>query len=52
MGVYSFHPAGANAVFVDGSVHFLPATIDLFVLFDLIARADGNFSPGNALDGN
>lgn len=51
MGIYSFHSAGANAVFVDGSVHLLPAAIDLFILFDLVARADGNYLPGNALDG-
>ena len=52
MGIYSFHPAGANAVFVDGSVHFLPKTIDLFVLFNLVARADGDTMPGNALEGS
>jgi prepilin-type N-terminal cleavage/methylation domain-containing protein len=51
MGIFSFHARGANSVFVDGSVHFLPDTIDLFVLFDLVARADGDTLPGNALDG-
>jgi prepilin-type N-terminal cleavage/methylation domain-containing protein len=50
-GIYSFHPTGANAVFADDSVHFLPKTIDLFVLFNLVARADGDVVPGNALDG-
>ena len=49
-GIYSFHPSGANAVFVDDSVHFIPQTIDLFVLFNLVARADGDVVPGNALE--
>ena len=47
MGIYSFHPQGANTVFVDGSVHFIPQTVDLFVLFDLVARADGDVLTGS-----
>ncbi len=39
--VYSFHPGGANAVFVDGSVRFLRASIDLRQLARLITRAGG-----------
>jgi prepilin-type N-terminal cleavage/methylation domain-containing protein/prepilin-type processing-associated H-X9-DG protein len=39
--VYSFHPGGANAVFVDGSVHFLTADINIRVLAALITRAGG-----------
>jgi prepilin-type N-terminal cleavage/methylation domain-containing protein/prepilin-type processing-associated H-X9-DG protein len=39
--VYSFHPGGANAVFADGSVHFLPATIDIRVFARLATRAGG-----------
>ncbi len=39
--VYSFHPGGANAVFADGSVHFLRANIDIRVLARLITRAGG-----------
>jgi prepilin-type N-terminal cleavage/methylation domain-containing protein/prepilin-type processing-associated H-X9-DG protein len=39
--VYSFHPAGANAVFADGSVHFLKQTIDIRVLARLATRAGG-----------
>jgi prepilin-type processing-associated H-X9-DG protein len=39
--LYSFHPGGANAVFADGSVHFLQAGINLRVLAALITRAGG-----------
>jgi len=37
--VYSFHPGGAHAVFADGSVHFLPASMNIRVLARLITRA-------------
>jgi prepilin-type processing-associated H-X9-DG protein len=39
--VYSFHPGGANAVFADGSVHFLKAAIDIRVFARLVTRAGG-----------
>jgi prepilin-type N-terminal cleavage/methylation domain-containing protein/prepilin-type processing-associated H-X9-DG protein len=39
--VYSFHPGGANAVFADGSVHFLKAAIDIRVFASLATRAGG-----------
>ena len=39
--VYSFHPAGANAVFADGSVHFLKADIDIRIFARLVTRAGG-----------
>jgi prepilin-type processing-associated H-X9-DG protein len=39
--VYAFHPGGANAVFVDGSVHFLKRGMDIRVLARLITRAGG-----------
>jgi prepilin-type processing-associated H-X9-DG protein len=39
--VYSFHPAGANAVFADGSVRFLKADINIRILAALITRAGG-----------
>src|SRR4029453_15702766 len=39
--VYSFHPGGANAVFADGSVHFLEAGIDIRVFARLATRAGG-----------
>ena len=39
--VYSFHPGGANAVFTDGSVHFLEAGIDIRIFAALVTRAGG-----------
>jgi prepilin-type N-terminal cleavage/methylation domain-containing protein/prepilin-type processing-associated H-X9-DG protein len=39
--VYSLHPGGANAVFADGSVHFLRTGMDIRILARLITRAGG-----------
>jgi prepilin-type N-terminal cleavage/methylation domain-containing protein/prepilin-type processing-associated H-X9-DG protein len=39
--VYSFHPGGANAVFADGSVHFLKAGLDIRLFARLATRAGG-----------
>jgi prepilin-type N-terminal cleavage/methylation domain-containing protein/prepilin-type processing-associated H-X9-DG protein len=39
--VYSFHAGGVNAVFADGSVHFLQAGISVPTLAALITRAGG-----------
>lgn len=39
--VYSFHPAGANTLFSDGSVHFLSASLDIRVFAQLATRAGG-----------
>ena len=39
--LYSFHPNGANAVFADGSVHFLRAGVTIQVLAALVTRAGG-----------
>jgi prepilin-type N-terminal cleavage/methylation domain-containing protein/prepilin-type processing-associated H-X9-DG protein len=39
--VYSFHPTGANALFADGSVHFLQAGLSIQVLAALVTRAGG-----------
>jgi prepilin-type N-terminal cleavage/methylation domain-containing protein/prepilin-type processing-associated H-X9-DG protein len=39
--VYSFHSGGANAVFADGSVHFLKADINIRILAALVTRAGG-----------
>ena len=38
---FSFHPQGANVVFCDGSVHFLPATIEAEVFVALMSVAGG-----------
>ena len=39
--VYSWHDAGANVSFADGSVHFLSSSIDLCTLAKLVTRAGG-----------
>jgi prepilin-type processing-associated H-X9-DG protein len=39
--IYSFHPGGANALFVDGSVQFIKQTIDIRVLGRLVTRQGG-----------
>jgi prepilin-type N-terminal cleavage/methylation domain-containing protein/prepilin-type processing-associated H-X9-DG protein len=43
--VYAFHSGGANAVYADGSEHFLPASTDVRVLAALITRAGGELIP-------
>jgi prepilin-type N-terminal cleavage/methylation domain-containing protein/prepilin-type processing-associated H-X9-DG protein len=47
-GIYSFHPGGANAVFVDGSVHFLHVGLDRDVFAALVTRAGNETIPGDA----
>jgi prepilin-type N-terminal cleavage/methylation domain-containing protein/prepilin-type processing-associated H-X9-DG protein len=44
---YSFHPGGANAVFADGSVHFLKASIRMRVFASLVTRAGGEDISGD-----
>jgi prepilin-type N-terminal cleavage/methylation domain-containing protein/prepilin-type processing-associated H-X9-DG protein len=39
--VYSFHPGGANAVFADGSGHFLKVGMDIRLFARLVTRAGG-----------
>jgi prepilin-type processing-associated H-X9-DG protein len=39
--VYSFHPGGANAVFADGHVQFLSASMNIQTLAALVTRAGG-----------
>jgi prepilin-type processing-associated H-X9-DG protein len=39
--IYSFHSGGANALFADGSVHFLKASMDIRILAHLVTRAGG-----------
>jgi prepilin-type N-terminal cleavage/methylation domain-containing protein/prepilin-type processing-associated H-X9-DG protein len=46
--IYSFHPAGANALFADGSVRFLPRGIDIRILARLITRAGGEVVSADA----
>jgi prepilin-type N-terminal cleavage/methylation domain-containing protein/prepilin-type processing-associated H-X9-DG protein len=46
-GLYSFHSAGANAVFADGSVHFLANSIGIIPLVGLVTRAGGEVNTGN-----
>jgi prepilin-type N-terminal cleavage/methylation domain-containing protein/prepilin-type processing-associated H-X9-DG protein len=45
--VYSFHPGGANAVFADGSVHFLKASMDIRLFARLVTRAGGEVVSGS-----
>jgi len=39
--IYSFHPGGANALFVDGSVHFLKDVATVQLIASLVTRAGG-----------
>jgi prepilin-type processing-associated H-X9-DG protein len=48
-GIYSFHPDGANAVLVDGSVHYLAVGLDRDVFAALITRAGGETISGSSL---
>jgi prepilin-type processing-associated H-X9-DG protein len=43
--LYSFHPAGCNAVFGDGSVRMLRNTISLTTLASYITKAGGDQLP-------
>src|SRR5216683_2562547 len=45
--VYSFHAGGANALFADGSVHFLKAGLDIRILARLVTRAGGEVVSGS-----
>jgi prepilin-type N-terminal cleavage/methylation domain-containing protein/prepilin-type processing-associated H-X9-DG protein len=45
--LYSFHPGGANAVFADGSVHFLRANVSIKVIAALVTRAGGEAVSGD-----
>jgi len=48
---FSFHGGGCNAVFVDGSVHFLADSIDAVTMRYLVTRAEGKDIPdGTKLD--
>ena len=39
--MFSFHPGGANVLFVDGSVHFLKESINVNVVLGMVTRAGG-----------
>jgi prepilin-type N-terminal cleavage/methylation domain-containing protein/prepilin-type processing-associated H-X9-DG protein len=40
--IYSFHPGGCNFVFGDGTVRFIPETVDPDVFISLVTCADGD----------
>lgn len=42
--IFSFHPGGANAVFADGSVHFLSDTITSIPMRALVGRSEGDLN--------
>ncbi len=46
--IYSFHSAGANALFGDGSVRFLKAGTDINLVVALMTRAGGEVTSGEA----
>jgi prepilin-type N-terminal cleavage/methylation domain-containing protein/prepilin-type processing-associated H-X9-DG protein len=46
-GIASLHPGGANVVFCDGHVAFLPAAMDYKVFQALATRAKGETIPGS-----
>jgi prepilin-type N-terminal cleavage/methylation domain-containing protein/prepilin-type processing-associated H-X9-DG protein len=46
-GIYSFHPGGANALFADGSVHFLKGSLDIRILARLSTRDGGEVVSGS-----
>jgi len=44
--IYGFHSGGVNALFGDGSVHFIKQTIDIRILGRLITRNGGEVTTG------
>jgi prepilin-type N-terminal cleavage/methylation domain-containing protein len=45
--VYSFHQGGANHVFADGSVHFIPTSMDIRVFVKLLTKSGQDIAPSN-----
>ena len=45
--IYAFHPGGANALFVDGSVHFLKDTSSVPFIAALVTRAGAEMIGGD-----
>jgi prepilin-type processing-associated H-X9-DG protein len=46
--IYSFHPGGSNALFADGSVHFLKDTLSVQIVAALVTRAGGEIVSGDS----
>ena len=46
--IYSFHPGGANALFADGSVHFLKDSLSVPIVAALVTRAGGEILSGDS----
>ena len=46
--IYSFHPGGANALFADGSVHFLKDSLTVPIVAALVTRAGGEILGGDS----
>ena len=44
--IYSWHTNGANGLFADGSVHFLPESISAQLIVALVTRAGGEVVAG------
>ena len=40
-GIYAFHAGGANVVLSDSSTHFFSADIDIYVMFALVTKNEG-----------
>ena len=45
--IYSFHTGGANALFVDGSVHFLKDVATVPLVAGLVTRAGAEMISGD-----
>jgi prepilin-type processing-associated H-X9-DG protein len=46
--IFSWHPGGANALFADGSVHFLNELITAPLVAALVTRAGGEVVSGGS----
>ena len=46
--IYSFHPGGANALFADGSVHFLKDSLSVPIVAALVTRAGGEITSADS----
>ena len=44
--IFSWHPGGANALFADGSVHFLNSNSSVQLIATLVTRAGGEILSG------